>query len=152
MLPRHNRTTAGQAVALIERTVRLHVAAASKELESAAPAWADGEGWYMVEEGRIVKSYYADIDSVYRTVADGGDVAASVCVAGLMGPFSGACVEVRMKNGKACRLSADPGGDPAVCLNVFPMWLVTFPRPVSKTRRIGQAFEFMRVKAGVSGG
>ena len=75
MLPRHNRTTAGQAVALIERTVRLHVAAASKELESAAPAWADGEGWYMVEEGRIVKSYYADIDSVYRTVADGGDAA-----------------------------------------------------------------------------
>jgi hypothetical protein len=148
-LPRKNRMTPPQAVGVIERSARLNAVTAARELESAAPAWADEAGWYAVEEGRIVKLYYADIEAVYRTYAAGADVAASACVAGLMGPFSAACVEVRMKDGKAWRLQADPGGDPAVCLNCAPLWLVTFPRPVNKTRLIGRAFEFMRVRAGI---
>lgn len=152
VLPRNNRLTPGDAVPVIERTVKLN---ALKQAPQVAPAgqrqvWADGEGWYVPEEGRLAKLYYADIESVTRTYAQGGDVAASACVAGLMGPFSAAYVEVTMKNGKVWRMETDPGGDPAVCLNCAPFWLITFPRPMRKTRLIGLSFETMRVHAGVS--
>jgi hypothetical protein len=141
--------TEAAAISVIDRSARMNALTAASEFEAATPVWADDEGWYAVEDSRIVKSYYADIESVTRTYAERSDVAASACVAGLMGPFSAACVDVEMKNGKVWRIRTDPGGDPAVCLNCAPMWLLTFPRPVRKTRLIGQSFEFMRVKAGI---
>ncbi len=147
-LPKNNKTTPSGAVTIIERSAKLNALTVAPEFGlDATQVWADDEGWYAVEDGRIIKLFYSDIDSVTRCYAQRGDVAASACVAGLMGPFSGAYVEVAMKDGKAWRMRTDPEGDAAVCLNCAPMWLITFPRPMSKTRRIGEAFEFMRVKA-----
>jgi hypothetical protein len=148
MLPRHNRMTPPEAIATIGDAARLNALQAAREWASATSAWADDEGWFAVEEGRVVKLFYADIDAVYRTYTAGDDVAASACVAGLMGPFSAARVDVRMTSGKEWRLLADPGGA-GLCLSCAPMWLVTFPRPVGRTRQIGRAFEFMRVKAAI---
>lgn len=148
MLPRNNRLTPSEAVPVIDRTVRLNVLKQSPSVSlSEQQIWADREGWYASEDGRLAKLYYADIESVSRTYAQGGDVAASACVAGLMGPFSAACVDVTMKDGKVWRMETDPGGDPAVCLNCAPLWLITFPRPVHKTRLIGLSFETMRIHA-----
>ncbi len=150
-LPRHNRMMADQAVTVIERSAQLNAMTREPALDVGdKQTWADADGWYAVENGRIIKLYYADIESVTRSYAQRGDVVASACVAGLMGPFSGAYVEVVMKDGQAWRLKTDPEGDPAVCLNCAPLWLVTFPRPISKTKRVGESFEFMRVRANLA--
>lgn len=137
-----------EAVWIIERSAKLNALALAPEFGlDDRQSWADAEGWYAVEDGRIIKLYFSDIAGVTRSYARRSDVAGSACVAGLMGPFSGAYVEVAMRDGKAWRLRTDPEGDPALCLNCAPFWLVTFPRPMHKTRRIGESFEFMRVRA-----
>jgi hypothetical protein len=149
-LPKNNRTTPPRAGAGIAKSARLNAMAAAPELGlDETQVWADEEGWYAVEDGHLIKLYYADIEGITRSYAQRGDVAASACVAGLMGPFSGAYVDVAMKDGKVWRLRTDPGGDPAVCLNCAPFWLVTFPRPMNKTKRLGESFEYMRVRAGL---
>ena len=148
-LPSRGGPSPDRAVAVIERSARLNALTAAPEFETdGKPAWADAEGWYALENDRVVKLYYSDIASVVRCYANRGDVTASVCLAGLMGPFSGAYVDVTMKDGKVWRLLTDPGGDPAVFLNCAPMWLVTFQRPMRKTRLVAEAFESMRVRAG----
>jgi hypothetical protein len=147
-LPRNNRMLPAGAISVIERSARLNALTGAPEFGlDEQQDWADDEGWYAVEGGQIIKLYFADIDAVTRSYARRSDVAGSACVAGLMGPFSGAYVEVAMKDGKAWRLRTDPEGDPALCLNCAPFWLITFPRPIHKTRRIGEAFEYMRVRA-----
>jgi hypothetical protein len=149
-LPRGNRMTPTEAVTVIERAARLNALsdpAAPAEIQG--PVWADAGGWYVREGGRLARLYYADIDSVRISYAQGGGLAASACVAGLMGPFSFAYVEVVMKDAKVWRLVTDPRGDPGVFFNCAPLWLVTFPRPMRKTKRIGQSFELMRVRAGI---
>lgn len=149
-LPHRNRMTPGEAVTRIERAARLNALSDPEAApESRVPVWADADGWYVREGGRLARLYYADIDSVRISYAQGGGVAASACVAFLMGPFSFAYVEVGMKDGKEWRLMTDPRGDPGVFLNCAPLWLVTFPRPMRKTNLIGQSFELMRVRAGI---
>ncbi len=147
-LPRPHGMTADRAVPVIDRCARLNALATAPETppDERRRAWADAEGWYAVEGGRIIKLYYADVASVTRCYAQRYDVAASACVAGLMGPFSSAYVDVAMKDGTVWRMRTDPEGDPAVCLNCLPLWLVTVPRPIRKTRAIGRAFEYMRAR------
>jgi len=136
-----------QAVSVIDRSARLNALAALPETAAGArQAWADAEGWHAVEGGRIVKLYYADMVVVTRCYAERQDVAATVCLAGLMGPFSGAYVDVAMKNGTVWRLQTDPQGDPAVFFNCLPLWPITFVRPLRKTRVIARAFETMRAR------
>lgn len=149
-LPKNNRMTPDRAVTVIERSAKLNALAGAPEFgDDEKQVWADDEGWYAVENNRIIKLYFADIEAITRCYTQRGDVAASACLVGLMGPFSSAYVEVAMKDEKVWRLRTDPGGDPAMCLNCAPLWLVTFPRPMSKTKRVGESFEYMRVRAGL---
>jgi len=141
------RMAPAEAVAIVDRCARLNALTAAPETSpDERQTWADDEGWYAVEEGRIVKLFYADVEGVTRTYARQEDVGASICLLGLMGPFSSAGVEVTMKNGTVWRLETDPGGDPAVCLNCLPLWVATLPRPLRKTRRIGEALESLRLR------
>lgn len=143
-----NKWTGEQAVSVIARCARLNALAAGPDAPpDEKQIWADRDGWAAVEGGRILKLYYSDIVSVSRCYAQEGDIAATACLAGLMGPFSSAYVELAMRDGMTWKIQTDPGGDPALYLNCLPLWLVTFPRPLIKTRKIGNAFELMRLKA-----
>ena len=58
VLPAGNRMTPDEAVGVIERAARLNAEArvpAEAGAAEAAPAWADREGWFAWEEGRIAR-------------------------------------------------------------------------------------------------